>query len=67
MSSRPEFLTTPGAWVRSRRIDQTPAEYASAVEHYQHKGMRELIEGGIWAVVCIAGSAFIGWLIYLGL
>lgn len=32
--TRPNFLTSPGSWIRSARMDQTPADYASAIEVY---------------------------------
>jgi len=29
---RPAFLTSPGAWIHTRRHAQTPADYACAVQ-----------------------------------
>lgn len=30
--SRPDFLTSPQAWTRTKNIDQSPAQYANAIE-----------------------------------
>ena len=37
MSRRPNFLTSPGVWLRAPRVDQTRAEYASPVTRYVHE------------------------------
>jgi hypothetical protein len=37
MSRRPNFLTSPGTWLRTPRVDQTRAEYASPVTRYVHE------------------------------
>ena len=37
MSRRPNFLTSPGIWLRTPRVDQTAAEYASPVTRYVHE------------------------------
>lgn len=34
---RPAFLTSPGTWLRTPRVDQTRAEYASPVTRYVHE------------------------------
>lgn len=34
---RAPFLTSPGTWLRTPRIDQTAAEYASPVTRYAHE------------------------------
>ena len=52
--SRPEFLTAPGTWVRSPRVDETPAQYASAI-HHTSKG--DAAAGVVLAIVigiCLA-------------
>ena len=56
--NRPAFLTSPGMWLHSRRIAQTQAEYACAVEQPYRApwGWRDLIR----AVVCVAAAALIG-------
>ncbi len=30
--SRADFLTSPQAWTRTKNIDQSPAQYANAIE-----------------------------------
>jgi len=30
--SRTDFLTSPQAWTRTKNIDQSPAQYANAIE-----------------------------------
>ena len=55
-------------WPTTRRYARTmqqafPADGACAVEIYREPALHRLSR----VVVCIAGSAFIGWLIYLGL
>jgi len=37
MSARPNFLTSPGSWVRTARISQSSADYASPVTRYRHE------------------------------
>jgi len=37
MSRRPNFLTSPGTWLRAPRVDQTRAEYANPVTRYEHE------------------------------
>ena len=50
MSPRPNFLTSPGAWIRSARIDQTPADYASPIEVYTSRvRMWEAVAGVLLA------------------
>ena len=34
---RPAFLTSPGTWLRTPRVDQTRAEYANPVTRYEHE------------------------------
>lgn len=34
---RPNFLTSPGTWLRAPRTDQTAAEYASPITRYAHE------------------------------
>jgi len=36
-SKRPDFLTDPGTWMRTRRIDQSSADYASPITRYKHE------------------------------
>lgn len=48
---RPAFLTSPGSWVRSQRIAQSPAEYATAIEHHRTGTPAERIYGVVLAVV----------------
>ncbi len=51
MSPRPNFLTSPGAWIRSARIDQSPADYASAIEVYTTRvRMLEAVAGVLLAI-----------------
>ena len=58
MSQRPNFLTSPGAWIRSTRIDQTPADYASPIEVYTSRvRMWEVVAGVLLAVAIGVGLA----------
>ena len=58
MSQRPNFLTSPGAWIRSARIDQTPADYASPVTRYTSDArMWEAVAGVLLAVAIGVGLA----------
>lgn len=60
MMTRPDFLTTPGVWIRASRIDQTRADYACAVEHAQHSTRRT--HAAEWVTLAL----FIGFLAALG-
>ena len=56
--NRPAFLTSPGSWVRAARIAQTPAEYATAIEHHRSGTPGERVAGVVIAVVLgILGAA----------
>ncbi len=66
MSPRPNFLTSPGAWIRSARIDQTPADYASAIEVYTTRvRMWEVVAGVLLAIAIAIGvglaAALVAW------
>jgi hypothetical protein len=64
MNPRPNFLTSPGAWIRTTRIDQTPAEYASAIEVYTTRvRMWETVAGVLLAVAIGVGlaAALVAW------
>lgn len=64
MSPRPNFLTSPGAWIRSARIDQTPADYASAIEVYTTRvRMWEVVAGVLLAIAIGVGlaAALVAW------
>lgn len=34
---RPAFLTTPGVWLRTQRMSQSAADYASPITRYKHE------------------------------
>jgi hypothetical protein len=65
MSPRPNFLTSPGAWIRTPRVDQSPADYASPGTHYT-SGVRmwEAVASVLLAVAIGVGLA--AWL-FVGL
>ena len=57
--SRPDFLTSPGTWIRASRISQTAADYACPieclrVERNSHRTMYAL------AVVAIGLALYFG-------
>lgn len=55
------FLTAPGSWVRSARVSQTQAEYATPIEHYRHGSPR--IADVLMATVIgiLAAAALVHW------
>ncbi len=62
---RPSFLTSPGVWLHSRRISQTAADYACAVEQSAPRNPYNL--GTLAAaVVTVAGCIFIGYCLAQG-
>lgn len=61
--TRPAFLTSPGSWVRTARIDQTRADYASAVTRYKHERSHRVADWVIVALLVAVIAAFaMGWL-----
>ena len=62
--TRPNFLTSPGAWIRAPRIDQSPADYASPVTRYTSDvRMWEAVAGVLLAVAIGVGlaAALVAW------
>ena len=62
---RPAFLTSPGVWIHSRRISQTAADYACALEQSAPRsswGFGTFLA----AVVTVAGCMFIGYALAQG-
>ena len=60
MSRRPNFLTTPGAWIRTPRTAQSVVDAACAVEHAQR-----LERAARWperALYVIAAGLFAFWI-----
>ena len=55
---RPNFLTSPGVWVRASRLAQSEADYACSIERSRPHGwgLGTLIR----AALCIAAAALIG-------
>ena len=35
--SRPNFLTSPGSWLRAPRVNESRADYASPITVYRHE------------------------------
>lgn len=48
---RPNFLTSPGAWVRTTRINQSRADYASPLTVYRHERSWRMSDGVICALL----------------
>lgn len=64
MSPRPNFLTSPGAWIRAPRVDQSPADYASPVTRYTSDvRLWETVAGVLLAVAIGVGlaAALVAW------
>lgn len=59
---RPEFLTSPGSWVRSGSRASDPVRDACAVEVPRRHGGADLIR----AIACVAACALIGALLAQG-
>lgn len=57
---RPDFLTSPGTWMRSSRFSQSPADYAAAIEHNHHR------TDWVRVVVCILACIAIGAMLAYG-
>lgn len=59
--SRPDFLTSPGTWIRASRISQTAADYACPlecrrVERASHRVMYALVI----VAIALALAGFMG-------
>ena len=64
VSHRPNFLTSPGVWIRAARVDQSPADYASPIEVYTTRvRMWEAVAGVLLAVAIGVGlaAALVAW------
>lgn len=62
---RPAFLTSPGVWLRTPRVDQSAADYASPVTRYTSETrMWEYVAGVLLAIAIGVGLA--AWL-FVGL
>lgn len=58
--SRTDFLTSPQAWTRTKNIDQSPAQYANAIERTSgHETRGDLAVK--WAVRVAALLLLCGW------
>lgn len=56
--TRPAFLTSPGSWIRTARIDQTRADYASPLTRYDRReSAAERIAGVLLATAIGVGLA----------
>ena len=54
MNKKPDFLDTPGAWTRTARQSQTPAEYGCAIEGPTNRQVEGWGRVGMYVLVCIA-------------
>ena len=54
--TRPNFLTSPGTWVRASRTAQSAADYACAVE----RGPKPISRAERWAGVLLAVALGVG-------
>ena len=59
---RPPFLTSPGAWVRSQRMRQTPAD----ANPFRKFG-RSRLDAALDALWMLIGAALLCWLGYAAL
>jgi hypothetical protein len=53
-----DFLTTPAAWTRAPRTDQTPAEYAEAFEFVSREEVDAVSRDADRLMYFIVGVAF---------
>lgn len=59
--SRPNFLTSPGSWLRTTRINQSRADYASPLTVYRHERSWRMSDGVIAALlVAVIAALTIG-------
>lgn len=60
--TRPNFLTSPGAWIRAPLVDQSAADYASPITRYTSDvRLWETVAGVLLAVAIGVGLA--AWLV----
>ena len=60
---RPPFLTSPGAWIRSQRMRQTPAD-ANPFRRFERPSRLAAVLDALWMLV---GFALLCWLGYAAL